>query len=350
MDGIKDSNILKVLHGTIEIANQMNTITKGLKELGVDAKTLNYYPTYLGYEADYTININSFKSFNEANIETKALAQRMIEKNDVFHFHFGTSLTLDYSDLHLLKEHGKKIIMHHWGSDVRMLSVAKKINPYVEVKDLDEEGIKRRLSFLSKYVDYCVVADQELYCYVKNFYKNVILIPQAINISKYKISNIDMQKNEKFLIVHAPTHRQGKGTNFIINAIEKLKYKYDFEFKLVENLSHDEAKKIYSKADLIIDQVLSAGHGLFALECMAMGKPVVCFISDFMKGYYPKELPIISAGRDEIETKLEFILNNKDMLGAIGANGIEYVKAHHDHLVISKRMLKGYKGSDKSDI
>lgn len=350
MDGIKDSNILKVLHGTIEIANQMNTITKGLKELVVNAKTINYYPTYLGYEADYTLNVNSFKSFNEANLETKKLAQKMIAENDVFHFHFGTSLTLDYSDLHLLKDQGKKIIMHHWGSDVRMLSMAKKINPYVKVKDLNEEGIKKRLTFLSKYVDCCVVADQELYCYVKDFYKNVILIPQAIDMDKYKISNIDNKKNKKFLIVHAPTHRQGKGTSFIINAVEKLKYKYDFEFKLVENVSHEEAKKIYEKADLIIDQVLSAGHGLFALECMAMGKPVICSISDFMKMYYPKEIPIISAAGDEIETKLEFILNNKDMLESIGANGRKYVETYHDHLVISRRMLELYKGSDKNDI
>ena len=152
-----------------------------------------------------------------------------------------------------------------------------------------------------------------------------------------------MQKNEKFLIVHAPTHRQSKGTSFIINAVEKLKYKYNFEFKLVENLSHEEAKKIYEKADLIIDQVLSAGHGLFALECMAMGKPVICSISDFMKMYYPKEIPIISAADDEIETKLEFILNNKDMLESIGVNGRKYVETYHDHLIISKKMLELYK-------
>ena len=185
---------------------------------------------------------------------------------------------------------------------------------------------------------------------MKDFYKNVILIPQAIDTDKYKNSNSDTGKNEKFLIVHAPTHRQGKGTSFIINAVENLKHKYDFEFRLVENVSHEEAKKVYEKADLIIDQVLSAGHGLFALECMSMGKPVICFISDFMKDYYPKELPIISAGRDEIESKLEFILNNKDMLESIGDKGRKYVLKYHDYLVVSRRVLELYKGSENNDI
>ena len=82
---------------------------------------------------------------------------------------------------------------------------------------------------------------------------------------------------------------------------------------------------------------------------MAMGKPVICSISDFMKDYYPKELPIISAGPYEIESKLEFILNNKDMLKPI-EKGREYVIKYHDYLVVSKRALELYEGSDKNDI
>lgn len=350
MDEIKENSTLRILHGTIEIANQMYTLTEGLKKLGTNAKTLNYYPSYLGYKSDYIFNIGSFKNINEANMETKKLALKMITENDIFHFHFSTSLTLDYWDLHILKDLNKKIIMHHWGSDVRMVSTAKKINPYVRVKILDEDIIKRRLDFLSKFVDYCVVADQELYSYVKDFYKNVVLIPQAIETDKYRSTDSDVEENQKFLIVHAPTNREIKGTTFIMNAIENLKHKYDFEFRLVENVSHEEAKKIYEKSDLIIDQVLSAGHGLFALECMAMGKPVICSISDFMKDYYPKELPIISAGPYEIESKLEFILNNKDMLQSIGNKGREYVLKYHDYLVVSKMTLELYKGSDSIDI
>lgn len=341
---------MNVLHGTIDIANQMGTITQGLHKIGVNAKTLNYYPNYIGNDADYTLNINSYKDFNEANLETKGLALKMIIENDIFHFHFATSLTLDYWDLHILRDMEKKVFMHHWGSDVRRLSLAKEINPYAEVKNLDEDGIKRRLEFLSKHIDDCIVADQELYCYVKDFYKNVILIPQAINLDKYTITNSDSEKNHKFLIVHAPTHRKGKGTDFIVKAIEQLKDKYDFQFILVENHAHEEAKRIYEKADLIIDQVLYGSHGLLALEGMAMSKPVICYISDFMKAHYPKELPLISAGPYEIEEKLEYILNNKDMLGAIGIEGRKYVEKYHDHLMISKRVLELYKGSEKCDL
>ncbi|NMM61969.1 glycosyltransferase family 4 protein [Clostridium sp. P21] len=330
----------------MEIANQMHTISEGLKKLGVDTKTLNYYPSYLGYKNDYTLDVCCFKYINEADIETKKIAAKLIDENNIFHFHFGTTLTLDNSDLKILKSLNKKVIMHHWGSDVRRISIAKKINPYVETKNLDEESIKRNLDFLSKYIDCCIVADWELYCYVKDFYKNVAVIPQAIEIEKYDLSTKSIKENKKFLIVHAPTNRTVKGTKFIIDAVEKLKLKYDFKFKLVENFSHEEAKKIYQEADLIIDQLLLGEYGLFTLECMAMGKPVICYISNYMKSYYPKDLPVISANCDEIETKLEFILNNRDMLKNIGFKGRKYVEKYHDHLIVSKRLLDLYKGSD----
>ena len=82
---------------------------------------------------------------------------------------------------------------------------------------------------------------------MKDFYKNVIIIPQAIVTDKYKNSNSNVDSNKKFLIVHAPTNREIKGTSFIISAVENLKLKYDFEFMLVENVSHEEAKKFMKK-------------------------------------------------------------------------------------------------------
>ncbi|MFU0823719.1 glycosyltransferase [Clostridium sp.] len=335
-----DNNNLKVIHGTMEIANQMCTLTSGLKRIRIDAKTLNYYPNYLGYKSDYTLDISSFNNVNEANIETKKLAAKVISENDVFHFHFGTSLTLDYSDLSLLNELGKKVLMHHWGSDVRMYSKAIQFNPYVKVKNMDEDSIKRKLEFISKHISHCVVSDYELYNYVKDFYCNVHLIRQAIDLEKYKIKNY---KNNKLFIVHAPSSPEIKGTKYILSAIEELKQKYDFDFKLIQGMPHEEAKKIYQKADIIIDQILCGSHGLFAIESMAMGKPVVCFISDHLKDTYPKELPIISANPDNIKEKLEYVINNRDMLSEIGNKGRKYVEKYHDMNVISKQLLDLYK-------
>lgn len=193
---------------------------------------------------------------------------------------------------------------------------------------------------LSKHISHCIIADFELYEYVKDFYPNVHFINQAINLENYKVVS---SKNDKILIVHAPSSPEFKGTKYILNAVEELRSKYDFEFKLIQGMPHEEAKKIYQKADLIIDQLHSGSYGLFSLESMAMGKPVVCWISDYMKSKYPTELPIISANPDNIKQKIEYMINNKDCLSSIGKNGREYVEKYHDMNKISEQILNIYK-------
>ncbi|MGD9569050.1 MAG: glycosyltransferase [Sedimentibacter sp.] len=336
---IESNKGLKVVHGTMEIANQMYTLTEGLKRYNVDAKSVNYYPSYLNYKSDFIFNLSAF-NISEADKLTKELATLLIRENDVFHFHFGTSLTIDYSDLKVLKNLNKKVFMHHWGSDVRLFSKAVIKNPYVKVKNSDEKGIIQRLTFLGNYIENCIVSDFELYEYVKDFYKNIYLIKQAIDIEQYQANF--KPKNDKLCIVHAPTSAGIKGTSYVIKVIEELKDKYDFDFKLVQGKSHLEAKKIYEMADIIIDQLLTGTYGLLAIEAMAMGKVVICWISEDMKDNYSNELPIISANPDTLKEKLEHIIKNKDMLEEVGKRSRRFVEKYHNSEMIVKELLKLY--------
>lgn len=333
---------LKVIHGTIEIANQMHTITEGLKKIGINAKTLNYYPNYLEYKQDEEFDITKFSDLNKANIETKKVAAKKIATNDIFHFHFGTSLTLDHTDLALINELGKKIVMQHWGSDVRQQTKAKKNSPNVKVKVLDENSIKNELEQFSKLIKNCIVSDYELYEYVKEHYENVYVIPPCINLNKFK--NLNYKKNrDKLLVVHAPTDREVKGTEYIINAVYDLKNIYDLDFILIENLRNEEALEIYKEADIVIDQLLIGSYGLVAIESMAMGKTVISYINDYMKTKYPIDLPIISANIDNIKFKLESLIKKKEQLNEIGEKGRVYVEKYHDINCVSKKIEDIYR-------
>jgi glycosyltransferase involved in cell wall biosynthesis len=332
---------LKVLQGSMEIANQMSTLSSILKIKGHYSRTLCYYPNYLNYDSDYKLDLTDSTNYDLNTLKSKKLSVELIPNFDLFHFHFGTSLTLDRTDLTVLKQLKKKVLMQHWGSDVRMYSKAVKNNPFVVVKNLNEDTLKRELNFLAKYIDHCVVGDFELCDTLSEHYNNVHVVPTMLDINKYPINNFPI-KNEKLLIVHAPTSPEVKGSKYIIKSIEELQLKYDFDFKLVQGMPHEQAKLIYQKADLIIDQILVGSHGLFALESMAMGKTVICWISDFMKDKYPKDIPIISANPTDIKEKIEFVLNNKDMLDEIGRKGRTYVEKYHDMNKVSLQMIKLY--------
>ena len=333
---------LRVLQGTMEIANQMHTLTQQLRAQGVEARALNYFSTYLGYDEDYVFDIGRFKDIAQADRAVKQFVADLVPDFDIFHFHFGTSLTLDNADMPVLKEMGKKILMHHWGSEVRRLSAARRNNPYVEVKSKDERAISKALEKLGRHIDHCIVCDQELAGYVKNYYNHVHILPQAINLDNYPPPKTPERANGKFTIVHAPTSPQIKGTAHLIKAIEELSGKYDIDFKLVQGVSHAQAKEIYRGADLVVDQLLIGCYGLVSIECMAMGKPVVCYIMDYMKHKYPRDLPLISANPDNIKTVLRRLLDNRDMLREVGQQGISYVASYHDVRKLCRQLRSIY--------
>lgn len=336
-DKKKDQNKLSVLHGSIEIANQMHAISKGLSAHHVNSKSINYYPYYLNYTSDYTLNLLNQRSTPSINSKLRKLTKEFMNQYDLFHFHFGTTLTLDYSDLPFFKEANKPLIMHHWGSDVRMHSAALRTNPYALVKDKNEEGITKKLKLLTSTIKHCIIPDYELYPYVKDYYEHVHIVPSVINLTNYQSDTADVSSKETVpLIVHAPTSPFIKGTKYILKAIEDLKADYQFDFKLVQGLSHQEAKEIYKKADLIIDQLHIGSYGLFSVEAMALGKPVICWITDEMKSHYPKDLPILSANPDTIKKTLETILKNQDKLTEIGKSSRKYAEKHHDAAINSK--------------
>ena len=340
-ESVDGQQSIRVLQASIEIANQMHTLSTGLGWHGITSHTLNYYPFYLNYRSNYEWSLIGQRNTPVLNTSLRKLALELQLRYDLFHFHWGTSLTMDGSDLPILQSFGKKLVMQHWGTDVRLYSEAVKRNPYALVKNRNEDQIKRNLETVSKHIRHSVVSDMELLDYVKDYYEHVSVIPAMIDLSRYTPSGRE-RRNEKPLIVHAPTSSYIKGTSYILKAVEALKAQYDFDFIAVQGKSHEEAMRIYQKADLIIDQLHIGSYGLLAVEAMAMGKPVICWISDYMRGHYPPDLPIITANPDNIQTVIGHAIKNIDMLPDKGKQGRAYVEKHHDMLKNSERMLSLY--------
>ncbi|GAB6107657.1 glycosyltransferase [Fusibacter bizertensis] len=330
-----------IVLGTVEIANQMHAQSEALKNLGFKTTTLNYYDSYLKYKSDYAFNLKAFDNFEHANLQIKKMVAPLIRDNDIFHFHFATTLALDNTDMPLLKKMGKKVIMQYWGSDVRLLSIAKKHNPYTKVKETNEDVIKKRLETISKYISHCFV-DFELAEYVKNYHKHVHITRASIDLNQFVYSDTQDYSSEKLLIVHAASSPEFKGTKYIVKAIESLKSKYNFDFELITGMSNEEAIEIYKKADIIIDQLHFGTYGVFAIEAMALGKPVVSWVSEYMRELLPKELPIIIANQDTIKRVLMDLLDNQDQLKQIGKESRAYVEKYHDSNLIAKNHIEIY--------
>lgn len=324
---------MKVFHGTTEIAGQMGILSEALQKKGHYSIGYNTFHSYLGYE-DHLVNTD------EQTIEQER--ENIIPAFDVFHFHYGTTLSPGFEDLEKIARLGKKMVMHHWGNDVRFHDIARIHNPYVYTGDSPpNEVMHERLTKMTRYIKQAIVQDYEMVPYVENYYDHVHVVPIAIDLSQFTPAYPDPMKKRP-LILHAPTNPDFKGTAHVENAIEQLRKEYDFDYKRIEKLKHSEAIELYKEADLIIDQVLCGSHGLLSVETMALGKPVVTYIREDLISRFPSELPIVNANPDTLYDQVKKLLENPSLRRTHGEQGRKYVEAYHSSDVVIEQLLAIY--------
>lgn len=324
---------MRVFHGVIEIAGQMGIMCGELKRRGHLAVGYNIFHSYLGYR-DHLINTDAD--------ELKEMSRYILSFFDLFHFHYASSLLPDYEDLKQLRRMGKKMIMHHWGNDVRFHDKARIHNPYVYTGDSPpNEVMHERLVTISQYIDEAIVQDYEVYDYVQPYYKKVHVIPISIDLTPFQPSFPDVHKKRP-LIIHAPTNPDFKGTAYIEAAIDRLKETYDFDYQRIEKMNHQEAIRLFHKADIIVDQILCGSYGLFSVEAMALGKPVIVFVREDLKSKFPADLPIVNANPDTVADAIEMLLVRPELRFKLGQRGRVYAETYHDKRHVVDRLEQIY--------
>jgi hypothetical protein len=324
---------LRILHGTIEIAGQMGILSGEQKRRGHWAVGYNIFHSYLGYR-DHLINTVAH--------EIARTHHHMLHFFDLFHFHYGSSLLEDNADLPAIARLGKKMVMHHWGNDVRFHDVARRNNPYVYTGDSPpNEVIRERLTRLSRYIKHAIVQDYEVYEYVAPYYEQVHVVPIAIDLTAFPPEHQSAARS-KPLVLHAPTNPDFKGTSHVENAIAELQKTHDFEYRRIQQLSHTQAIQLYREADIIIDQVRCGSYGLLSVETMALGKPVIAYIRDDLLSRFPPELPVYNANPDNLGQRLRELLENPALRHDLGARGRQYVEKYHAKEVVVQKLESIY--------
>src|SRR5688572_19354212 len=98
---------MKIIQGPTEIAGQIGILSRHLLDNGYQVGGYNWFHTYLNYKSNI-VNTDLFEITKEIPTYT--------EHFDIFHFHNGETFLLNFADLPLIKDAGKKMVMHHWGN------------------------------------------------------------------------------------------------------------------------------------------------------------------------------------------------------------------------------------------
>ena len=306
---------------------------------------------------DLNIGLKDFSIPGE--IKKYSLFKKALHKYDVFHFNFGFSFldypyaALDYLDLPVLKKMGKKIIMTFQGDDARQKGyfVSRfKEGPYpsqnISIKDRLADWRKReRIKKIARFADKIYALNPDL----------LYVLPPEAEFLPYAVEKIEFssplsirqsfKKTDRINIVHAPSHRFAKGTDYIIPVIKKLQDKYPLNFILVENMPQEKAKAIYAQADIAIDQLIVGWYGAFAVEMMGLGIPTIAYLrKEDLEEFVPfyQEIPVVNANKETLEKKLIILLEDASLRQKLGDLSKKYVQKYHNPLTIASHLKKVY--------
>ena len=150
-----------------------------------------------------------------------------------------------------------------------------------------------------------------------------VLLPSALMIDleewvPSKKQELYDGKSGYVSIIHTPNHRGCKGTEFIINAVEKLRNEgLKIDLHLLEKVQNEQVRDILiNDADILVEQLIFTGHGLSGLEGMAVGIPTITNLEDddytqpLRRWSYFDECPLISATPENIVDVLRKLVLN----------------------------------------
>jgi glycosyltransferase involved in cell wall biosynthesis len=332
---------MRILHAPNNIANQAWATAQGLRALGHEVEVWHYGPNPFDFQADRFFEIE-----NRADRSIEAFRDAIARDFDVYHFHFARSLVPAvgglpwFWDLPVLRALGKRIVFTFHGSDVRKRSVHMAEDPwsYFRFSDVesDEERIDKALAVIRTYAQHLVVASPLNYPFVGD----AVYVPKTIEVERFPF--VGPPRRQRPLIVHVPSRRATKGTEFVLRGLEELERRgVWFEFRLVEDVPHEELASIYEQADVVVDNLLFGDCEVSSLEAMALGKPVVTRIRDEVRSVHP-DLPAVRADPDTFVDAIEPVLRDGHLRQALGEQGRAYVERNHAPEVVAAKLVPLY--------
>lgn len=293
------------------------TNVKVLRRKGVDARLVLFAPSRFRSDgADLVLNLPGKGLLRRQAAQWLALA-RLLPTTDIFHFYFGLTLVPKSFQFPILHATRKKSVFHFLGADIR---------------DTRPENLRYGIR-----ADARIVGSFDALRYIPF---DADVIPPGIDVRAY--TPAPPVERERVRVVHAPSSRERKGTEHVVAACSQLPVDLD----VVEGVRNVEAVKRYAQADIVVDQLHRGWHGLFTIESMALGKPVVTSLHEASvrrtEEAFGVKVPIVAATTENLVEKLRPLVESAEERRRIGAASRTYVERVHDLDQMAARLLAVY--------
>lgn len=273
-----------------------------------------------GHEVEvFVFNDKIFKQFGGNNLNYWSPLDRwklfrILKRYEVWHYHY------PYGSLKrsLEKRNTDKIYLKHYhGNDLR--------------------GRQEQ--------DFCLVSTPDLLKYAPNgrWLPTPIDLTEIWATSKeLGSSNENEMQEHKIKVAHYPYYKSYSSSDFYSDVLSRLQKEEKCELIHILNQSHLHALRSIAISDVIIGKILPdvGWFGKFELEGMALGKPVIAYVSDEM--YEKYKPPIYRTTKDTFKKDLENLLGDRTTMEVLSREGPKYVQNNHSLETVVEAVMACY--------
>jgi glycosyltransferase involved in cell wall biosynthesis len=306
---------VRVVHTPLNVAGIPWANVLALRRKGIDAELLVVERQKLHPEADRSLD-RPAGFWGRQAVQWPAFL-RLLPRTDVFHFYFGWTLVPRKATWPILKATRRRSVLHFLGSDIR--------------------GKTHEQLRYAHGADARIVGSYDALRWVPDAH----VVPPGLDLRDYR--PVPPEDRPRPVVVHAPSSRRRKGTEHVVQACEQL----DVELDIVEGIPHDEARRHYERADIVVDQLNAGWYGIFALEAMALGKPVLSYLRpeavQETERAFGTQVPIVPVTKETLRERIAELAASADERRRIGASSRAYVERVHDADKGADRMIEIYR-------
>jgi len=333
---------MRILHAARNIANQPGDVVRALRRLGHEAELWEYGKSAFDYPVDRRIDLKE----GDPTIFWQTFLES-IERFDVIHFHFARTFFPNawggvpaFWDLPIYRMLGKKVFFTFHGSDIRIRRIHEQVNPwsYYRFSDIasDDDRTEKVIEAIRTYANKMFIQSIDY----RYFVPEAEVIERVIDLESWPEQPPDQRRRP--VVLHIPSRRGTKGSEFVIKGMDSLiQAGVPVDFRLLEGVSHAEARRAIQDADIVVDNLLTGDYEVVSLEAMASSRVPVANIQPAVAEAYP-DAPVVSADPDTFVGRMRELIDNIDERRALAARGRPYVARIHDAPVIAARLVHFY--------
>jgi glycosyltransferase involved in cell wall biosynthesis len=370
--------MMRVLHLPTTVGDPSG-LSRQLRLLGIDSQVWSINQNYLDYPVDRVLVADHDGSF-VGLLKLLRAGSYVFGRWDIIHFNFGSTLfstwhtdaprrgvaralagmlngvaaALQRLELGVLRARRIPIFVHYQGDDARQgdyslqhfeISIATQVPPGYYTPNGDAWK-RRQIALLGKRAAGIYAVNPDL---MNVLPPPAVFLPYGHIAVQDWVPSYTQADRQRLVFAHAPTNREVKGTDLILEALAELADDgYRFDIDLIEGVSNADALARYRDADVVIDQLYAGWYGGLALEAMALGKPVVAYLREsdlhFLPPAMKEQLPLFRATPSTVKDDLKRILEMpRDELVVRAKQSRAYAERWHDSLATTSRIADDYR-------